>query len=186
MGKFSIIVIAFSVAAKDELACAFYFCLALQKERRILRARRAVYAKGAFCNNGADGGFGKNGGFSMTKGDFFGGKIAAVRKQLRFCVFFWIAPKQSVRAFFKAVLFDFLRRKGGETPLLLLDDIFDKLDSNRVEQIVGLVSGDGFGQIFITDVNREHIDNILEHVTGEYRLFGVENGNVALLKERNG
>ena len=71
-------------------------------------------------------------------------------------------------------------------PLLLLDDIFDKLDSYRVEHIISLVSGDGFGQIFITDVNREHIDNILEHVTGEYRLFGVENGNIALLKERNG
>ena len=86
----------------------------------------------------------------------------------------------------KLAQYDFLRTKGGEMPLLLLDDIFDKLDSYRVEHIISLVSGDGFGQIFITDVNREHIDNILEHVTGEYRLFGVENGNVALLKERNG
>ena len=86
----------------------------------------------------------------------------------------------------KLAQYDFLRTKGGEMPLLLLDDIFDKLDSYRVEHIISLVSGDGFGQIFITDVNREHIDNILEHVTGEYRLFGVENGSVALLKERNG
>ena len=86
----------------------------------------------------------------------------------------------------KLAQYDFLRTKGGEMPLLLLDDIFDKLDSRRVEQIISLVAGDGFGQIFITDVNREHIDHILEHVTGEYRLFDVENGTVCLLKERNG
>ena len=84
----------------------------------------------------------------------------------------------------KLAQFDFLRRKGGETPLLLLDDIFDKLDSNRVEQIISLVSGDSFGQIFITDVNREHIDGILERIEGEYRLFGVTRGNVDLIKER--
>ena len=86
----------------------------------------------------------------------------------------------------KLAQYDFLRTKGGEMPLLLLDDIFDKLDSRRVEHIISLVAGDGFGQIFITDVNREHIDHILEHVTGEYRLFDVENGTVCLLKERNG
>ena len=84
----------------------------------------------------------------------------------------------------KLAQFDFLRRKGGETPILLLDDIFDKLDSSRVEQIISLVSGDTFGQIFITDVNREHIDGILERINGEYRLFGVTRGNVELIKER--
>ena len=84
----------------------------------------------------------------------------------------------------KLAQFDFLRRKGGETPLLLLDDIFDKLDSARVEKIIELVAGDLFGQIFITDVNREHIDNILEGVNGEYKLFEVNAGNVELLKER--
>ena len=84
----------------------------------------------------------------------------------------------------KLAQFDFLRRKGGETPLLLLDDIFDKLDSRRVEQIVNLVSGDGFGQIFITDVNREHIDSILDCIENGYRLFEVKNGDVELLKER--
>lgn len=84
----------------------------------------------------------------------------------------------------KLAQFGFLRNKGGETPLLLLDDIFDKLDSRRVEQIISLVSGDAFGQIFITDVNREHIDNILESIDGEYRLFEVVNGTVQLIKER--
>ena len=84
----------------------------------------------------------------------------------------------------KLAQFDFLRRKGGETPILLLDDIFDKLDGHRVEQIVSLVSGDGFGQIFITDVNREHIDGILERINGEYRLFEVKKGETMLVKSK--
>lgn len=84
----------------------------------------------------------------------------------------------------KLAQFDFLRRKGSEIPLLLLDDIFDKLDSQRVEKIISLVAGDKFGQIFITDVNREHIDNILERIEGEYKLFTVSNGNINVLKER--
>ena len=66
----------------------------------------------------------------------------------------------------KLAQFDFLRRTASQTtPLLLLDDIFDKLDSHRVEQIVKLVSGDGFGQIFITDTNRDHLDQILSNVS---------------------
>ena len=84
----------------------------------------------------------------------------------------------------KLAQFDFLRAKGGETPLLLLDDIFDKLDSRRVEQIIALVSGERFGQIFITDVNREHIDSILDSIDGEYKLFEVEKGALQLIKER--
>ena len=84
----------------------------------------------------------------------------------------------------KLAQFNFLCRKGGETPLLLLDDIFDKLDSNRVEHIVNLVAGEGFGQIFITDVNREHIDTILDCVEGDFKLFNVSGGVVELLKEK--
>lgn len=73
--------------------------------------------------------------------------------------------------------FDFLHRTGSMTaPLLLLDDIFDKLDADRVEQIVHLVSGDNFGQIFITDTNRDHLDSILSQSQGDYRLFHVEEG----------
>ncbi len=84
----------------------------------------------------------------------------------------------------KLAQFEFLRSKGGEMPLLLLDDIFDKLDAQRVEQIVSLVSSDAFGQIFITDVNREHTDSILEGIESEYKLFEVVKGEVSLLKER--
>lgn len=79
----------------------------------------------------------------------------------------------------KLAQFDFLRRTASQTtPLLLLDDIFDKLDAHRVEQIVKLVSGDGFGQIFITDTNRDHLDQILSSVSYDYKLFDVEDGEV--------
>ena len=62
---------------------------------------------------------------------------------------------------------------------MLLDDIFDKLDASRVEQIVKLVAGDSFGQIFITDTNREHLDKILRKIEGDYKLFEVEDGVVS-------
>ena len=77
----------------------------------------------------------------------------------------------------KLAQFDFLRRTASQTtPLLLLDDIFDKLDAHRVEHIVNLVSGATFGQIFITDTNREHLDQILSHSALDYKIFNVEHG----------
>lgn len=79
----------------------------------------------------------------------------------------------------KLAQFDFLKRTGSKTtPLLLLDDIFDKLDAQRVEQIVDIVSSDAFGQIFITDTNREHLDKILERSQGNYKIFHVESGQI--------
>ena len=79
----------------------------------------------------------------------------------------------------KLAQFDFLKRTASQTtPLLLLDDIFDKLDASRVEQIVRLVSGDSFGQIFITDTNRSHLDQILRTSALDYKIFQVENGEI--------
>lgn len=84
----------------------------------------------------------------------------------------------------KLAQFDFLKRTGSQTtPLVLLDDIFDKLDASRVEQIVKLVAGDSFGQIFITDTNRDHLDKILKKIEGDYTLFEVDNGAVTERKE---
>ena len=80
----------------------------------------------------------------------------------------------------KLAQFDFLKRTGSKTtPLLLLDDIFDKLDAQRVEQIVNLVASDAFGQIFITDTNRENLDKILERSQGDYKIFHVEGGEIS-------
>ena len=84
----------------------------------------------------------------------------------------------------KLAQFDFLRRSGHATPILLLDDIFDRLDASRVEQIVHLVSSDTFGQIFISDVNRGHLDRILASATGNYKLYAVNDGVVTLSDER--
>jgi len=85
----------------------------------------------------------------------------------------------------KLAQFDFLSRTGSRTtPLLLLDDIFDKLDAERVEQIVKLVSGSHFGQIFITDTNRDHLDSILASMEGDNRIFHVEKGEVHNVKDK--
>jgi DNA replication and repair protein RecF len=84
----------------------------------------------------------------------------------------------------KLAQFDFLKRTNSKTtPLLLLDDIFDKLDAQRVEQIVKLVAGDDYGQIFITDTNRDHLDLILSRQTLDYKIFHVDNGEIEETKK---
>ena len=83
----------------------------------------------------------------------------------------------------KLAQFEILKRTNTKTtPLLLLDDIFDKLDAGRVEQIVSLVAGDEFGQIFITDTNRDHLDQILRNSMHDYRIFYVEDGEIKVKK----
>ena len=62
-------------------------------------------------------------------------------------------------------------------PILLLDDIFDRLDSERVERIVRMVQGPEFGQIFITDTDRQHLTEILQP-NENAKIFHVENGSV--------
>ena len=78
----------------------------------------------------------------------------------------------------KLAQYAYITSKGVTKPILLLDDIFDKLDSGRVENIIGLVGSNRFGQIFITDTNRNYLDRILEAMEQDYSLFKVENGNV--------
>ncbi len=92
-----------------------------------------------------------------------------------------LGSQGQVKSFILALrlaIFDFLKASGGKTPILLLDDIFDKLDASRVEHILKMVSsGDNFGQIFITDTNRSHIDSILTGLEGETKLFEVTDGS---------
>lgn len=79
----------------------------------------------------------------------------------------------------KLAQFNFLcRTNSATTPILLLDDIFDKLDAQRVKKIVQLVADDHYGQIFITDTNREHLDNILMHTALDYKIFEVIDGDI--------
>lgn len=82
----------------------------------------------------------------------------------------------------KLAQFDFLKQATSTTPILLLDDIFDKLDASRVEQIIKLVLEKNFGQIFVTDTNRQHLDDILSHTNSDYHLYEVKDGIVTVKK----
>ncbi|MDA3878873.1 MAG: DNA replication/repair protein RecF [Prolixibacteraceae bacterium] len=78
----------------------------------------------------------------------------------------------------KLAQFEYLKKQSEIKPILLLDDVFDKLDANRVEKIIQLVSDDKFGQIFLTDTNREHLESIVEKVGSHYCIFRINNGEV--------
>jgi len=78
----------------------------------------------------------------------------------------------------KLAQFVFLKNVSKKTPILLLDDLFDKLDTERVVKIIELISQNEFGQIFITDTNRKHLDEILSKMEIESKIFFVENGKV--------
>lgn len=79
----------------------------------------------------------------------------------------------------KLAQYSYLQKFKGYKPLLLLDDIFDKLDSLRVHKLMEMVSHDDFGQIFITDANKERVVNVFNQIKAEINLFEVTNGNVA-------
>lgn len=66
----------------------------------------------------------------------------------------------------------------GERPILLLDDLFDKLDMRRVAQLLKLVGGDDFGQILITDCNKHRLEHTLSEAGAEYRLFNIAEGSL--------
>ncbi|MGB3776228.1 MAG: DNA replication/repair protein RecF [Leeuwenhoekiella sp.] len=71
----------------------------------------------------------------------------------------------------KLAQFDFIKKESGTTPLLLLDDIFDKLDEKRVTQIINLVNDANFGQIFITDTHPERTEEIIKKTNQSYKIF---------------
>lgn len=71
----------------------------------------------------------------------------------------------------KLAQFEFIKKQSNITPILLLDDIFDKLDETRVLQIVNLVKNDEFGQIFITDTHSDRTENIIKQSNTNYKMF---------------
>lgn len=73
----------------------------------------------------------------------------------------------------KLAKFDYIKRKAGSPPILLLDDIFDKFDAERVEQIIRLVGNHRFGQIFITDTHQDRLQHILSSLDTEHKLFRI-------------
>ena len=71
----------------------------------------------------------------------------------------------------KFAQFEFIKQQANVVPILLLDDIFDKLDESRVLQIINLVDNDEFGQIFITDTHSERTENIVKQSNKPYQIF---------------
>ncbi|MFV0566149.1 MAG: DNA replication/repair protein RecF [Flavobacteriaceae bacterium] len=71
----------------------------------------------------------------------------------------------------KLAQFDFIKAQSGVNPILLLDDIFDKLDESRVAQIIKLVNDENFGQLFISDTHAERTENAVKQVHQEYEIF---------------
>lgn len=78
----------------------------------------------------------------------------------------------------KLAQYTILSAEKGEKPILLLDDLFDKLDAGRVEQLIRLVGRNDFGQIIITDCNPTRLRTILDKAGGAYTLFNVVNGTI--------
>ena len=73
----------------------------------------------------------------------------------------------------KLAQFHFIKEQAKTTPILLLDDIFDKLDENRVAQIVSLVDSDTFGQIFISDTHPDRTENVVKRIHQSYKIFNL-------------
>lgn len=78
----------------------------------------------------------------------------------------------------KLAKFDYIKRKAGFSPILLLDDIFDKFDSERVAQIIRLVGNHRFGQIFITDTHLDRLQPILRSLDSDYKLLSIEESGI--------
>lgn len=76
----------------------------------------------------------------------------------------------------KLAQFELLYHQKGFRPILLLDDIFDKLDAGRVHQLLSMVVQTTFGQIFITDSNKVRVDSIVQELTRDYTIFTAEKG----------
>jgi DNA replication and repair protein RecF len=80
----------------------------------------------------------------------------------------------------KLAQFDYLHQHKSIKPILLLDDIFDKLDDYRVKRLMQLVSKHTFGQIFITDTHPQRLRQIFEEINEPLQLFAVDKGEVTV------
>jgi DNA replication and repair protein RecF len=73
----------------------------------------------------------------------------------------------------KLAQFDFIKTQCKVNPILLLDDIFDKLDEQRVEHILTLVHDKNFGQLFISDTHEKRTENVIKKVGQSYKMFAL-------------
>lgn len=77
----------------------------------------------------------------------------------------------------KLAQFDFIKSIKQVTPILLLDDIYDKLDDLRVKQLMELVCSDNFGQLFITDTHLTRLSDLFKASKSDFKVFKINNGN---------
>ncbi|MEC4049857.1 DNA replication/repair protein RecF [Flavobacterium sp. SUN046] len=73
----------------------------------------------------------------------------------------------------KLAQFEFVKKQSGEKPILLFDDIFDKLDETRVSKIVAMVNQEEFGQLFISDTHPERTEHIVKTTHQSYKIFSL-------------
>jgi DNA replication and repair protein RecF len=86
----------------------------------------------------------------------------------------------------KLAQFDYTRQVKGFKPILLFDDIFDKLDDKRVHQIIRLVSENSFGQVFITDTQQSRIEQVFSKVPIDHRIFEISESKPELVQSSKG
>jgi len=76
----------------------------------------------------------------------------------------------------KLAQFEYIYTKGLEKPILLLDDIFDKLDQKRIEKLLQIISEPIFGQVFITEARTDRVEHFFGKIKREVRTFSIQNG----------
>jgi len=79
--------------------------------------------------------------------------------------------------------YDWLKQHKGLKPVLLLDDIFDKLDNSRVARLIELVTTDYFGQVIVTDTDPRRMKELFESLSIEKKLFELNNGEISTILE---
>ncbi|MCB0468724.1 MAG: DNA replication and repair protein RecF, partial [Aequorivita sp.] len=80
----------------------------------------------------------------------------------------------------KLAQFDFIKNHSKTNPILLLDDIFDKLDETRVAHLISLVDKENFGQLFISDTHAERTEEVIKKVHQSYRMFPLSNSMISV------
>jgi len=83
----------------------------------------------------------------------------------------------------KLAQYQLLRKHKDCEPILLLDDIFDKLDRTRVAQLLSLLVKGEYGQIFITDTHEHRVEEIIQSFGKDYKSFLIANGSAQELNE---
>ncbi len=78
----------------------------------------------------------------------------------------------------KLAQYEYVKMKTNCNPILLLDDLFDKLDETRIDQLITYLNNEAFGQIFITDTHAQRLENLLLSIEAEHKLFNITNESI--------